>query len=230
MKWGIMNYLLIHFMWGITLACVVHFVFFRNRKWRPFRFGGESPFSLGQKNKWLVWFGAAFVLEQITSMWFGDKIYYELAMSGIEAIAFTVGLFLVDRVAMMLEPEELWMPKPTLPVNVDVMPTLSEPAASKAENKEQSNLKTKTWAEEKIEKTARELNAAAGNVKDKANEAISGIDSETKEKVSEVAAGISNGISGYFAARRAKAEALQKSKEDETKKRIDRFRDLTKKF
>lgn len=107
----IWNYFLLHGVWGFGLGFVCAFVFFRGKRYRPFRFGGDNPFSIGSKPRWIFWYGIAYGIEKVTSLLMGSGFYTEAAMSLVEAAAFTIGAFLADRIAMMFEPEELWMPK-----------------------------------------------------------------------------------------------------------------------
>jgi hypothetical protein len=72
-----------------------------HRRW--FTFGG-TPYSLGNAHKWVQWYCWAFVFEIFTSFLYAHTgmFYYELGMSVFEAMAVTVGGFIVDRLTGVL--------------------------------------------------------------------------------------------------------------------------------
>lgn len=139
-----LNEAVIHFFVGVGLNLLVVLLFFYYKKRRRlFRFGGDSPLSFGTKQRWVAWYLFAYVFEFLSSFHWGvgPRMYVEIAFSFFQAIFATVGLFIVDRLAMIvLEPEEHWMPEgkiagKIIPVQAQVVmepvPSPKEIASSK---------------------------------------------------------------------------------------------------
>lgn len=130
----------------------------RIRKWL-FRFGGESPFSWGQKRKWLFWyFGALFVelmAKLSLSFFFGIVPSLDFLLSPVQALLLTTGLWITDRAVMIFEPENRW----------------KEGSAAELVKKEVQKSEEKSWIREKITQTA--------ETADPARELTQGIESST---------------------------------------------------
>jgi hypothetical protein len=100
---------------GVGTMAVIFFRFIDRR--RPvFRFGGDDPFSWGEKKKWALWLVFGYCFAFITTFKLftssGTILYGEIALSIIEGPLITVGLFLIDRIAMLfVEPEADWHPE-----------------------------------------------------------------------------------------------------------------------
>lgn len=113
----LLNEILTHFFIGFGLAVfLVVFCNFRKIHRVPFRFGGDSPFSFGEKQKWMLWYLASCTFEFLTSFHWGvgPRLYIELAFSVVQAFFLTAGFFVVDRISMLFfEPQDHWMPKNT---------------------------------------------------------------------------------------------------------------------
>lgn len=123
------NEWLLHFFvgGGFGFFAVVLFRYFGRR--RPiFRFGGDDPVSIGDKSKWLLWYVTVCAFELGTSF-FTNRLYLEFALSIFQATGGTIALFLVDRIAMMFEPQSYWMPKQ---VDHLVSPVITIPPEGKA--------------------------------------------------------------------------------------------------
>ena len=106
----ILSFFFEHFFMGLGFCL---FAFFwcrqRGRRRRFFRFGGDGPFSIGTKRRWIGWYLFGYVFEVITSFWLAPYIYWEIAASIFQAAIFTLGLFVMDRIAMMFEPKGFWL-------------------------------------------------------------------------------------------------------------------------
>jgi hypothetical protein len=71
----------------------------------------EGPwFSFGTGPRWIEWYLAAYVFEFMTSFMAScnpttgaGMFYWEVAMSFIQAVAFALGAFIVDRIFRLLE-------------------------------------------------------------------------------------------------------------------------------
>ncbi len=103
------NEAIMHFGIGFGIALVASLLFWASNSRRfLFRFGGKSPLSLGYKKNWVLWYILSYGFEFFTSfLWgVGDRMYRELALSSMQAIFFTIGLFVIDRVATWLEPSK----------------------------------------------------------------------------------------------------------------------------
>lgn len=103
---------IVHFGIGFGL-CIVLVIYCsnQNKRRRAFRFGGDSPLNFGTKTRWISWFILAYIFEFATSLHpgIGAKIYIEMALSLYQACAFTLGLFVSDRLGMMFEPASFWV-------------------------------------------------------------------------------------------------------------------------
>ena len=105
------NEWLLHFFvgGGFGFFTVMFFRYFGRR--RPiFRFGGDDPVSIGDKSKWMLWYVTVCAFELGTSF-FTNRLYLEFALSIFQATGGTIALFLIDRFAMMFEPQNYWMSK-----------------------------------------------------------------------------------------------------------------------
>lgn len=123
---SLFNEFILHFIIGVGLATFLVVLFARMKKRRPvFRFGGGDVVSWGTSSNWMVWYLFAFGFEFITSF-LTHRLYTEVALSVFQAFAFAGGLFLVDRVSMMFEPESYW--KPGLKSNVLDIKAVPAPA------------------------------------------------------------------------------------------------------
>src|SRR3989344_7706440 len=109
----LLNTILTHFGIGAGLAVITVAFFWRRQRRRPiFRFGGDDPISFGSQAPWVRWIIISYFFEVLSSLHPGLNLYKELALSALEAVALTFGLFLVDRVAMIfVEPESHWKVK-----------------------------------------------------------------------------------------------------------------------
>ena len=119
-----------HFFIGTMMSVLtVTACYYYGKRRTLLRFGGDSPLSLGTKMHWIGYYLVALVFEVVTSFHWGvgARLYAELALSPFQAASLTLGLFLVDRLAMMLvEPQSDWRPgtsgssgvPPVLPVEV----------------------------------------------------------------------------------------------------------------
>ncbi len=115
----LLNELFTHFLIGVGVAVfVVVFCQYRDMERKILRFGGDSPFTLGDKKRWMSLYLLSCVFEFLSSFHWGvgPRLYVELAFSVVESAFLTSGLFVVDRVAMIfLEPEAHWKPVPKNP-------------------------------------------------------------------------------------------------------------------
>ncbi|MBI4991716.1 MAG: hypothetical protein HZB99_00670 [Candidatus Harrisonbacteria bacterium] len=123
-----------HFFIGVTLAVLtVTVCYYYGKRRTLLRFG---PLILGTKMHWIGYYLVALVFEVATSFHWGvgARLYAELALSPFQAVGLTLGLFLVDRLAMMLvEPQSDWRPEssgtpPALPENVPPVVSQQPPA------------------------------------------------------------------------------------------------------
>lgn len=103
----------LHMLLGVSLSvtCIMFFWYIGKPKYRPLRFGGTTPISLGTASRWMLWYMMALVFEVLSSFIQGQALYWELAMSPLEAAGLAIGLFVADRARMVFEPEEFWMPR-----------------------------------------------------------------------------------------------------------------------
>lgn len=126
----------------------------RVRKWL-FRFGGESPFSWGQKRRWLFWyFGALFaelIVKLSLSFFFGIVPSLDFLLSPIQAFLLTTGLWISDRAVMIFEPESRW----------------KEENVANPTEKEGQKSEEKSWIREKITQTVEAADAGAEVLKEK---------------------------------------------------------------
>ncbi len=97
------NEFILHMFVGAGIAAAAVVLLLRSHRRRPiFRFG---PLPWGTWGNWLSWYCFAVAFEFITSF-LTSRIYQEFALSMFQAVGFTIGMFLVDRIAMLfLEPE-----------------------------------------------------------------------------------------------------------------------------
>lgn len=92
---------------GFVVGASFFFKTYLKRPRTVFRFGGRDPFELGSKRAWTAYYLFSYAFEVLTSLHpgIGPFIYRELAASVYQAFAMVIGLYIADRVAMMIEPE-----------------------------------------------------------------------------------------------------------------------------
>ncbi len=94
-----------HFGVGVAfgLIVMVYYMLFQKRR-VLLCFGGE-PLSLGMWRRWMGWYFIALLFEVVSSFLMHEK-YFEIALSPIQAVAFTIGLFFIDRFGkIFVEPD-----------------------------------------------------------------------------------------------------------------------------
>ena len=120
------NEVLIHGFFGVAFAILVGFPFYRFFKKRRYflHFGGDNPMSIGTLYLWSIWLFLALIIEVGTSV-LTHRVYAEFALSVFQIIPFTFGTFFVDRIFMMIEPENYYLPQSN--GVIDVTPITSDP-------------------------------------------------------------------------------------------------------
>jgi hypothetical protein len=91
----------VHFFIGIGLATAYAFYCQRHSHERHLFTFGDWPF--GTQSKILEWLGIMLIVELIISWAPHQDHLYEMSMSIFEAPALVIGLWVVDRVAMILK-------------------------------------------------------------------------------------------------------------------------------
>lgn len=245
----LLEVLLTHFAIGAGF-CAAAVIFFKRAEKRRFlfRFGGDHPLSLGTKFEWMRWLLIAYIGEVISSFHPTVAIYKELALSSVEAVGATVGLFVIDRIAMMFfEPESHWRPQAKVGAAVEVLPA---PEPKDAKGKEivaptpvavlppAAGIPTGTverapgggdgtWAEENVRAAEEAVASAAHEVANKVSSTTRGVGS----RMGAVISGMGESVRGVFALRRksiedkrAAGEAKRREDEDARQRRMDDLR------
>ena len=225
----LMNFWWVHWFLGFGFALVLNFIFgFRNRRWRPFRFGGDNPFAFGPMRRWIMWYTVSFIFEQFTSLFTGSQIYVEFAMSIIEAAALTVGLFCADRLTMLFEPESAWAQEKKRPSSRTADPPPQRPDMANATGKSPaSDVVPPLPATTEDARDPAWVSKQVSDIKENIGEGIAR-NAETVAETAQNAAGdVRKGIFGFLAKRKESADAQKASEEAERQKRRERFDDLT---
>lgn len=229
---------LTHFAIGFGF-CLAVVIFFRhcNRRRPILRFGGDDPFSWGDKKRWRTWILSAYAVEVLFSLHPQMHLSRELALSAPEALSLTLGLFLVDRIAMIFfEPESHWKiqrPKEgasltAKPDNVKIVDApkaeepkgLTAPVASEVIAEDVPSVEDKSWFAKNVEQAAHSVSSSSGSFLGKIGKSIgSGL------------RGIKSGLFEIVVERRKAKEGrrqAQKEKEaEERRRKLERFEELT---
>lgn len=209
-----------HFFIGIGLCLLFVTLFWKYNRRRPnhfFRFGGDSPVSIGNKSRWLTWYLFSLTFEIATSF-IVPALYREFALSIFEAVVMTFGLFITDRIAMMFEPEEYW----NLAYKQGATKVSNEavtPEAITNEKPQETIPQPKSWIKKKEERVAEGIKETAGEIK------------ETMNDASSASRGWFNGGMRVFQNvrenRRKRKEEKKLQREAERQQALDKFKDLT---
>lgn len=183
---------LVHFLIGAGLGIGAVVLFQYQKRRRPiFRFGGNDPLSGGEKRFWMLWGLCAFGFELITSFHPTVSLYLELGLSAIEAFFLTLGLFVIDRAAMMFEPESNWKKEEKksshalLPPAKQTETVVPRPATTPTELTNEES-----W----VERNARELSEAAEKTTADIKEKTEDVLAQAKETVNEATHAVVQGI------------------------------------
>ncbi|QQG45257.1 MAG: hypothetical protein HYW89_04660 [Candidatus Sungiibacteriota bacterium] len=232
----LLNVFLVHLGIGLGFSLASIFFFKYRHKRRPiFRFGGNDPFSWGDKNKWLLWwiiaYGIANGFEVVTGFRLNMSLYLELALLALGATAFTLGLFLMDRMAMIFfEPESHWKPKSEeRPVSRVVEEKKAEVVAEPQELKQVEVVLTeklpepiaapeedKSWFSKNVGRAAESVSSSSDSLLRKVGKSVgSGL------------GGIKSGFSEVFAERRKTREDRRRAEEEKRQEIREKFEKLT---
>lgn len=212
-----------HFAIGVGVCIFFVLMFLRSGKRRMiFRFGGDSPFSMGTKNKWISLYLLSYVFEFFTSfLWgVGNRMYLELALSSYQAVFFTFGLFLIDRLAsLFVEPSDDFKfarkrvlagntPAPQTPPAEPEGPVETPPFSTETAVAEVSVPKKRSWIGERL-----------AGLKKKASEKTGA----AKDKILDLPGDARNVVSAELERRREHKAAGEALREEERKARLARL-------
>jgi hypothetical protein len=206
---------ILHFFVGVG-ACTLVSVWFGHRDQRRpiFRFGGDDPMSLGKRSNWVGWYIFSLIFEMISSFFIGPSLYRELALSIYQATAMTLGMFLVDRIAMMVEPEKHWLSKKEKAL-VEIRAT-EQPAVVTHETPAvapQETGKDESWIEKKIDSAQEAVQSVSSQVV-----------SETAEKTSDLAQRMRAKFATFKSERELRKNARANALAEAHKKRVADFK------
>lgn len=239
----IFNKFIVHILIGVSLG-VLNAVLLRKSKFRFFRFGGYDPISWGNTGRWLLWYSIfALPFEFVTST-LTNEMYLEFGLSAVQAILLTFGLFVVDRVAMMFEPEERWRPKSPSAISVNTSkPALAEPNDSyKTGHTQEAAIVANSIATKETAPVTSAVNPADTSwfkknvdaATERLGEVPKGFFKKIRTAVSESQRAARESLEARRMAHEEKRIELERAHEaearrlaDEKAKRLDRLRDLT---
>ncbi len=200
--------LFLHFFVGFALSLLVALPWLKAGKRRYiFHFGGNHALTLGFKNLWFLWYIVALGIEVGTSM-LTHKIYVEWALSPFQAMAFTCGAFILDRLAMMWEPTNFYGSSSNfadLPSVIDIAPQKQIPSGN-PDPPEAGFASSPSWIRTILHRTKKNIASAPQVVIEKINESR-----DTHREESKI-----------------RKQAEKAKGQDEAQERINKFRDLVK--